>query len=219
VVHAFDALNEDANNADGTDCTAGLTTPDGTWLFGTASAGGLNGTGTVFKISTGGQFALLHTFGPLGAGDDPNANATGATPSGPLVAGLVGPTGTGSPLPSGWVTMHTTSVLYGTASEGGQNGYGTLFRIDGAGTLTVLHDFNNLDGAAPMSGVTPQMIPYNVDPVTGEASAMTTVLVREGNSLSLYGTTSAGGVYGGGSVFRYDLGSGAFETLYHFFGR
>ena len=69
--------------------------------------------------------------------------------------------------------------FYGIDGEGGAFGYGTVYRMDRAGTVTVLHSFDGVTGAAPM----------------GIAQA------RDG---SFWGMTTAGGALGFGTVFRMD---------------
>jgi uncharacterized repeat protein (TIGR03803 family) len=39
--------------------------------------------------------------------------------------------------------------LYGTTYAGGASGVGTIFRIDGSGVYTVVHNFAYADGANP----------------------------------------------------------------------
>ena len=72
--------------------------------------------------------------------------------------------------------------LYGTATNGGAHGYGTVFKISPSGTLTTLWSFcketNCPDGAYPQAGLT---------------------LVIGGD---LYGTTYRGGAHGYGEVFK-----------------
>ena len=83
--------------------------------------------------------------------------------------------------------------LYGTTLVGGAGGYGTAFKVTPSGIETILHSFNaSGDGAYPEAGV---------------------VLDKKGN---LYGTTSFGGAYGYGTVFKVTP-SGA-ETILHTFG-
>src|SRR5213083_852944 len=67
--------------------------------------------------------------------------------------------------------------FYGTTDEGGTSGYGTVFKLDAAGTLTTLHSFNGSDVWSP-SGL---------------------IQARDG---SFYGTTSGGGTAGAGVIFR-----------------
>jgi len=69
--------------------------------------------------------------------------------------------------------------LYGTTAAGGKFGCGTVFRYArGAGRVQTLHDFDCKDGNAPLAG-----------------------LVSDGRG-NLYGTTSAGGRFQNGTVFR-----------------
>ena len=49
--------------------------------------------------------------------------------------------------PSSGLIQASDGSFYGTTSSGGATGYGTIFRIDAAGTLTTLHSFNSIDGA------------------------------------------------------------------------
>jgi uncharacterized repeat protein (TIGR03803 family) len=84
--------------------------------------------------------------------------------------------------------------LYGTTYTDA-NGYGTLFKISTGGTLTTIYNFCSqascADGANPAAGV---------------------VLDTNG---SFYGTTSVGGAYNGGTVFRITAG-GKLTTIYNF---
>jgi uncharacterized repeat protein (TIGR03803 family) len=90
-----------------------------------------------------------------------------------------------------------TGDLYGTASAGGFNhapyGYGTVFKLDTTGEVTVLHSFTfRPDGAFPVAGL---------------------IRDKEGN---LYGTTESGGAPGCfGTVFKVDA-TGK-ETVLHSF--
>jgi uncharacterized repeat protein (TIGR03803 family) len=82
--------------------------------------------------------------------------------------------------------------LYGTAGDGGGSiGFGEVFKLDPAGTETVLHSFNGADGIDPNGGL---------------------VRDQEGN---LYGTTWHGGASGAGTVFKLDT-TGT-ETVLHSF--
>jgi uncharacterized repeat protein (TIGR03803 family) len=116
TLHSFTATNGVAGtNSDGANPWAGLAL-SGNTLYGTASAGGISGKGTVFVVKTDGTgLTSLHSF----AGGD------GANP----YAGLI-------------VSGNT---LYGTAVGGGHSGGGTVFGVptDGSG-FTILHDFDPL---------------------------------------------------------------------------
>jgi uncharacterized repeat protein (TIGR03803 family) len=81
--------------------------------------------------------------------------------------------------PSAGVIMDQTGNLYGTAANGGNGGGGVVFKLtpnNGRWTESVLHAFSGPDGFRPLS----------------------TLVLRQG---VLYGTTSAGGGFGTGTVF------------------
>jgi uncharacterized repeat protein (TIGR03803 family) len=111
-------------NSDGAN-PAGLIL-SGNMLYGTTSAGGTNGAGTVFALNTNGSgFLTLHTFNR--SSFDVHAlsstNSDGAQPQ----AGLLLSGGT----------------LYGTTLNAGTNGFGTVFAVNTDGTgFTTLHSFN-----------------------------------------------------------------------------
>jgi uncharacterized repeat protein (TIGR03803 family) len=78
-------------------------------LYGTTPSGGSHGVGTLFKINTDGtDFAVVTTFGE----------------SFTLGAG-----------PQGWLLL-SGNALYGTAKLGGEFGYGSVFKVDLAPTLS-----------------------------------------------------------------------------------
>jgi uncharacterized repeat protein (TIGR03803 family) len=115
--------------ADGSSPRGGLVF-DGSHLYGTTTAGGAIGIGTVFKVSTDGtSFSLVHSFDGSG----------GATPLGSLVWV------SGSP---GW--------LYGTTMLGGVSNQGTVFKVTTDGvTFDPIHSFagSPSDGAVPETGL------------------------------------------------------------------
>jgi uncharacterized repeat protein (TIGR03803 family) len=84
--------------------------------------------------------------------------------------------------PNVGVVLDQKGNLYGTTPHGGAHGAGVVFRLTPPGTYRVLHSFcalnNCRDGLSPQGGL---------------------LLDQKGN---LYGTTSYGGVYGGGVVFK-----------------
>jgi uncharacterized repeat protein (TIGR03803 family) len=133
-------------------------------FYGTTYAGGVNGAGTVFKITATGQETVLWNFG---SGTD------GQKPFGSLVLGQDG-------------------NLYGTTSEGGANGGGTVFKLTPAGVETVLWDFGaGSDGKTPKGRL---------------------LQASDGN---FYGTTESGGALTFGAVYKLTL-SGTETVLYSF---
>ncbi|MGB0104238.1 MAG: choice-of-anchor tandem repeat GloVer-containing protein, partial [Candidatus Sulfotelmatobacter sp.] len=106
-------------------------------------------------------------------------------------------------LPSGTLIMDASGNLYGTTSEGGSlTSNGTVFKLTptagGDWTFTVLYTFSDTptEGGVPYGGV---------------------IFDATGN---LYGTTGAGGIYSGGTVFELSpTASGDWkEKILHNFG-
>jgi uncharacterized repeat protein (TIGR03803 family) len=96
--------------------------------------------------------------------------------------------------------MDSAGNLYGTTPYGGANAFGTVFKIDTAGTETILHSFGSRenDGLVPLSGL---------------------VMDSSGN---LFGTTANGGTnhiaapLGNGTVFK--ISTTGTETILYSFG-
>ncbi len=172
-------------------------------------------TGTAFKITTNGAFTLLYSF---------TNGVDGSSPEGMFAQGNDG-------------------NLYGTASSGGTNGFGTVFRITTNGVLTPLYSFTNgLDGSNPYAGLTPGADGnfYGTtlgDSKTNYGSVFTiasngtlSVLYSftngvdgstpyaglvQGSDGNFYGAASEGGRGGGGVVFKITSGGGL-TPLYSF---
>ena len=89
----------------------------------------------------------------------------------------------------------TNNVLYGTTAGGGVGGYGTVFKLNtDGGAFTNLHNFGiGPGGINPHAGV---------------------VVVDD----TLYGTASAGGTAGAGTVFKMETNGLAYATLHNFGG-
>jgi uncharacterized repeat protein (TIGR03803 family) len=95
-------------------------------LYAVTQYGGSANLGVVFKVDTTGSETVLHSFTSTG----------------------------GLPLPNGGMALDSAGNLYGTAEYGGSSGNGLLFRIDPAGTFTVLYNFaGGRLGGGPTSGV------------------------------------------------------------------
>lgn len=92
-------------------------------LYGTTDAGGgPYNVGTVFKVSPSGKEKILHSFGSTGDGASP-------------FVGLV---------------KDESGNFYGVTDGGGTYGHGSVFKVDNAGTETVLYSFTgSSDGARP----------------------------------------------------------------------
>jgi uncharacterized repeat protein (TIGR03803 family) len=180
TLHNFTTLVA-SNNSDGANPYAGLML-SGSTLYGTTQFGGTNGTGTLFALNTNGTgFTNLHNFSVQA----PNAlnhitNSDGAITRARLIL--------------------SGNTLYGTATFGGTNSYGTVFALDTNGTgFTILHHFSagatnalftftNSDGAYPQGGV-----------------------ILSGNTL--YGAAEYGGSLGLGTIYSVNTNGGRFTVL------
>jgi uncharacterized repeat protein (TIGR03803 family) len=132
VLHTFSAMDANGDNEDGASPGEGLTAGPNGAFYGMAIDGGANGAGTIFKITTSGEFTVVHAFSAVDANGH---NEGGANPLRTVVVGNDG-------------------NLYGTTRFGGQNtclfthGCGVAWTIDGKGNFTVLHQFAADEGHA-----------------------------------------------------------------------
>lgn len=166
-IHAqsFSVLHNFTGGSDGGFPLDGFAVDSSGNLFGTTSTGGSSGTGVVFEISQSGQQQVLYSF--KGGSDGANPNAR--------------------------LIFDASGNLYGTTYAGGTHGLGTIFQVTRAGQETVLYSFaGGADGANPESKL--------VFDTVGD----------------LYGTTFAGGAYGGGTAFVFT--KGGVEKVLHSFG-
>ena len=175
-------------NSDGIGPTNGLIL-SGNTLYGTATEGGTNGCGTIFKVNTDGTgFATLHDFSL------PSANSNFADTNGDGM----------EPLSALCLSGNT---LYGTAKYGGTNGWGTIFAVNTDGTgFTTLHSFGtatNAYGTDPFYGTDIYTNKDGIWPVTG-------MVLSSG---TLYGTTYGGGTNGEGAVFKVNADGTGFSLL------
>ena len=219
--------------ADGSQPYAGLLLGTDGNFYGTTLFGGKNSYGEIFVITPSGSLTTLYSFCP-----DKNPCPDGARPSGNLIQAadgrFYGTTQAGGAnhnndcategcgtvfafaggglttlysfcaqsgctdgqTPNAGVIQATNGYLYGTTNFGGaNNNNGTVFKITTSGTLTTLYSFCSVSGCLDGQG-----------PTAGLLQA------TDGN---LYGTTSAGGRKGAGTIYEMNL-SGALATIYTF---
>jgi uncharacterized repeat protein (TIGR03803 family) len=187
-------------------------------FYGTTITGGSASYGTIFQISSTGLLTPVYSFTNGADGGNPygalilasDGNFYGTTCFGPGSAGQgvvfqLSPAGSLTPLhalasatdganPFGALAQWTNGSLYGTASQGGSSGYGTLFTITPAGAFSAIYSFTNgADGAYPSAGL---------------------ALGTDGN---FYGTTYSGGPNGQGGIFKITP-QGVLTALYLFTG-
>lgn len=208
------------NGADGVNPVAGVVLDKEGNLYGTTLSGGV--FGNVFELTPSGTLTTLYYFCPNaqscldgafplgGVALDSKANVYGTTTSGGSDGGgtvfKVTPSGTETVLhsfacptdgcgPYGGVVRDSKGNLYGTTTDGGASGGGTVFKLTPTGTFTTLHSFCSIshcsDGDYPYASV---------------------AIDKAGN---LYGTTYYGGASGFGTVFKVTP-SGT-ETVLHSF--
>ena len=195
----------------------GAVTLDGAGnLYGTTNSGGLD-HGVVYKLNPSGQETVLYSFtGGMDGGEpqgsvirDLEGNLYGTTGNGGnKQSGVVfklTPDGVETVLynftggrdgwePIGGLTRGPSGNLYGTTPIGGNNGVGVVYEVDALGHETVIHSFmGGLDGIQPLSNV------------TFDAAS------------NLYGTTSNGGQFHSGTVYKIDK-NGTETVLFNFPG-
>jgi len=241
-------------------------------LYGTTTEGGTSGLGTAFKLDAAGTETVLHSFTGNPDGTYPEAgfvmdqagnlySTTYRGGSGECSYGCgtvfkLGPSGKETILyrftggadgggPIGGVIRDSNGNLYGTTSEEGAYGNGTVFKLDTTGTLTVLHTFNAdtgdgggshaglaIDSEGNLYGTTWYGCRYGwvfkVDTTGQEAilhcfsgagwdgTRSGATLIFDGSG-HLYGTTQYGGPHRHGNVFKLNEG-GRFTLLYGFTG-
>ena len=215
VLHSFERGFRDGAHPPGS------LTLDGAALYGMTSWGGAGGYGIIFRINVdGSHFQTLHAFaGGTADGGDPRGSLTvhgealfgmtcygGANSNGTIFK--INKDGTGFALlhsfqsgdaengtyPVGSLSL-VGETLYGMTPNGGVHGKGTLFGIDTLGTgFAVLHSFGGEgDGARPCGSLT----------------------LHGG---MLFGTTTEGGTYGLGTIFKMDPGGATYERIRNFVG-
>jgi uncharacterized repeat protein (TIGR03803 family) len=231
VLHTFSTVVDYPANSDGANPESGLII-SGSTLFGGTQAGGANGAGTIFMMSTNGNnFTVMHNFVSI---DDSGGS------------GLLGD-----------LTLDG-NFLYGEALYGGY-GDGVVFSLcTNDDDYTLIHTFDGYDGAFGgnvysggglllVSNTLYGAMPIydeadNGDPLSGEVFSMATNgfnftivcqftnydgqigttpddpvgdLVLSGNTL--YGTSDQGGTNATGLIFSTAInGGGAYTVLYNF---
>ena len=197
---AFTNLYSFTDGLDGAEPGTALVQGADSFLYGTTPLGGAHDDGTVFKISTNGDFTLLYTF---------TNGLDGANPSTSLA-------------------LADDGNFYGTTYYGGASNRGTVFRMTPDGAFTTLHVFKGADGASPQGTVVtgPDGNVFGVAPIGGSHGFGAIWVVNTngqfatlysfpggnggagpnaiavGNDGKLYGTTYSGGAGGNGTFFK-----------------
>jgi uncharacterized repeat protein (TIGR03803 family) len=183
-------------------------------FYGSTSAGGAAGLGTIFKMTPAGTVTVLHSFTSGSDGASPysaliqatDGNFYGTTVNGGDQGTVFKMTSTGiltilhsfdlsgGASPYGALVQATDGNFYGTALHGGAASRGVAFRITPDGVFTVLHSFLGIfEGANPQAGL---------------------IQATDGN---FYGTTYYGGDLDRGTIFQMTP-AGVVTTLHSFVG-
>ncbi len=189
---------------------------DGTYLYGMTAHGGINDSGTIFKIKPDGTgFIKLFDFTAIADGRYPFGSLIS---DGTFLYGMTQQGGTNSlgtifkimPDGSGYLKLFDFSgtpngrmasgsliydgaFLYGMADGGGTNNDGTIFKIkpDGTGFIKLFDFVSATTGANP-----------------------TRSLISDGTFL--YGMTYRGGTHNAGTIFKIMPNGAGFDTLLNF---
>ena len=236
---------------------AGLVMDGSGSLYGTTEFGGPSGYGTIFALRQGATSPVTLSFfsnamgyncqgrllldsagtlyGTVGAGGMHNAGVIFALPRGDAsfqtLASFQG--GANGRAPQGGLTMDAHGNLFGTTTDTGQTGNGTVFEVvNGTGAVTTLASFDGTNGSVPnwqeplldargdLFGTAEYSTPGNGTVwELASASASLQVLARFGGANGdapagelvmdraghLYGSTLGGGANNNGVVFELDV--------------
>ena len=227
----FTGLVEFANASNGKAPTSGLLLASDGTFYGTTSAGGADGKGTVFQMLANGTLNTVYTF------REATDSSIGSAPNERLVEGADG-------------------FLYGTASAGGLSRNGTIFKVartpgstpitlvEFTGTTTgerrgakplgltlgkdgLLYGVTEAGGAFGNSGTLFKMTTAGVITTLGDFGGSSTTSTApknpraplvQGRDGNLYGTATAGGKNGFGGIYKTAPGSSSATLLISFTG-
>jgi uncharacterized repeat protein (TIGR03803 family) len=191
-------------------------------LYGTTPVGGTGHEGAVYRVDSSGNETVLYNF---------TGGTDGGSPSSGVIRDSAG-------------NLYGTTEI-GGALSGCVYGCGVVYRVDSSGNEKVLYPFTggadgnypydgvigdssgNLYGATYNGGTSDSGVVYKVSH-TGHQTVLYTFLggadglfpsssVIRDSAGNLYGTTSYGGAYGNGAVYKVDS-SGNQTVVYSFTG-
>jgi uncharacterized repeat protein (TIGR03803 family) len=140
-------------------------------FYSTTQDGGSHGEGTIYQVTPSLVVTVLHSFGAtFGDGTFPGA-------------GLL---------------LATDGNYYGSSSDGGGKGDGTLFNTSTSGTYTGLYSFDNSANLTQTSPLAPPV---------------------QATNGTLYGVTEFGGSSNDGTVYSLDMGLAPFANMALFTGK
>jgi uncharacterized repeat protein (TIGR03803 family) len=186
-------------------------------FYGLAEEGGSNNTGVIFRLTSGGVYSVISSFGATGPRAPQGGFASaldgflyattslgGAADAGCLIrfdpaqntwetaAEFTGAAGAApGALPGGELHVDARGVIHGTTLLGGAADEGCVFRFSETGGLRTLIEFSGLGGTHPGSA--------------GGSDGAGLILsggIVTGPDGKLYGTAPSGGANGGGVAYR-----------------
>jgi uncharacterized repeat protein (TIGR03803 family) len=184
-------------------------------LYTTAQDGGLEGDGAAFSVTPEGKLSLRHSFNSFHGGENPSSGLTlgtdgsfyGTTQGGdPGDGGVIfklTPSGkytilyrfSGAPpdggLPEAAPVEGTDGNFYGTAYQGGEQAFGSVYKLTRSGKFSTLYSFDSTTGVDLISPLV------------------------QGSDGNFYGTASQGGTFSYGTVFKITP-TGKLTVLYNF---
>jgi uncharacterized repeat protein (TIGR03803 family) len=188
----FSVIHNFTNGGDGATPYGGLTMDPAGNLYGTASAGGANGDGTVYKMSFRGSNWILTPLYAFQNGADGNTPTSG-------------------------VARASNGVLYGSAFSGGAYGVGTVFKLTppptvGSSALAPWKETTLYSFTGSSDGANPDMI--------GGRLALDHAGNLYGTALNGGDLSCPSGISGCGTVFQLSPSNGGWteSTLHTFLG-
>jgi uncharacterized repeat protein (TIGR03803 family) len=209
----------DASTGDGTFPVGGVIQAADGMLYGSTMYGGSStDAGTVYRLSPDGSaYNVLHTFGMT--------EEDGAAPA----AGLI---------------QASDGALYGTTTQGGSFGLGTIFKLNSDGSsYRVVRALSQADGTYTFAGLVQGRDGYlyglgnyggdwqsgtifqlscdgsgfrvlhSFSQIGGDGAFGEALIQGRG---AWYGTTRQGGLFGTGTLFKFDPDGGGYAILHHF---
>jgi uncharacterized repeat protein (TIGR03803 family) len=182
-------------------------------LYGSTATGGANGTGTIYKLTPGGQFTLLHSFEPGKYAGGPNTLIEAS--DGNLYGDAQSPGGAGQLFritKSGqytllyqmngangvcpcWLVQGSDGIIYGMAAAGGNADHGVVFAMDAGLPMPKPHpqSFSPQSGAA---GANVRIWGQNLLSAAVQFNGVAAVRVSNSGSNYVWATVPAGAVTG-----------------------
>lgn len=186
-------------------------------FYGLTEEGGLNNTGVIFRLTGGGVYSVISSFGSTGPRSPQGGFAKGLDGFLYATTSLGGTAGAGclirfdhtqntwqsvaeftgaagaapGSLPGGELHVDARGIIHGTTLLGGAADEGVVFRYSETGGLRTLVEFSGLTGSHPGSA--------------GGSDGAGLILsggVTTGTDGKLYGTAPSGGSGGGGVAYR-----------------